>query len=144
VKPSQKLSLLLEPLYRKLRDVEVTALKRHMPSGVTLGDIRMLRAVDRVGVSGVSAVASYLEVSQPAVTVAVCRLEDRKLVVRTQTKDDGRKRALAPTSKGREIITAYRLAEDEMAALILGPIAESEKAKFVSALDKLVKSSGLT
>lgn len=143
MKPSQKLSVLLEPFYRKLREIEVTAIKRHLPNGVTLGDVKMLRAVDQVGVSGVSAVAAYLDISQPAVTVAVCRLEERKLVERLQNKADGRKRALSPTAKGREVITSYRQAQDEMAEFILAPVTDADRTKFVSAVDRLVKSTAL-
>lgn len=137
MKPSARLAPILDALYRKLRDLEKTSVGKHLPRGVTLGDVRVLRAVDRVGELGVSAVAQALGTSQPAATVAVARLEARGLVARAPNSADGRRKQLVLTAKGRQVEQAHSAADLEAAEAMLSPLAKSERAQLVELLDKL-------
>jgi DNA-binding MarR family transcriptional regulator len=142
MKPSARLASVLDALYRRLREIEKTALARHLPRGVTLGDVRVLRAVDRVGAAGVSAVATFLGTSQPAATVAVARLEGRGLVVRAANATDGRRKALALTTKGRQIEQSHSAADAEAAELILGAVPKNDRNALVELLAKLAAGEG--
>jgi len=104
---------------------------------VTLGDVRVLRAVDRVGASGVSAVATFLGTSQPAATVAVARLEGRGLVVRAANAADGRRKALALTAKGRQIEQSPGSADSDAAEAILAAVPKNDRTALVDLLAKL-------
>jgi len=137
MKPSAKLASVLDALYRRLREIERSALSRHLPRGVTLGDVRVLRAVDRVGASGVSAVATFLGTSQPAATVAVARLEGRGLVVRAANAADGRRKALALTAKGRQIEQSHGSADSDAAEAILAAVPKNDRTALVDLLAKL-------
>jgi DNA-binding MarR family transcriptional regulator len=140
MKPNARLASVLDALYRRLREIERAALARHLPRGVTLGDVRVLRAVDRVGAAGVSAVATFLGTSQPAATVAVARLEGRGLVVRAANASDGRRKALALTAKGRQIEQSHAAADADAAELILAGVSKNDRNALVELLAKL--SSG--
>jgi DNA-binding MarR family transcriptional regulator len=134
MKPSARLALVLDDLQRRLRDIEKAALAKHLPKGVTPGDVRVLRAVDRVGVAGVSAVADFLGTSQPAATVAVARLETRGLVARAANSTDGRRKALALTAKGRTIEQAHLQADADAAEAILARVARGDRAGLLELL----------
>ena len=138
MKPNARLVSVLDALYRRLREIERAALARHLPRGVTLGDVRVLRAVDRVGAAGVSAVATFLGTSQPAATVAVARLEGRGLVVRAANAADGRRKALALTAKGRQIEQSHAAADADAADVILAAIPKNDRNALVELLAKLV------
>ena len=143
MKPSARLATVLDALYRRLREVERTALSRNLPRGVTLGDVRVLRAVDRVGASGVSAVATFLGTSQPAATVAVARLEGRGLVVRAANAADGRRKALALTTKGRQIEQSHDAADVDAAELLLSSVPKADRAQLVELLTKLASNEAV-
>jgi len=137
MKPSARLASVLDSLMRKLRELERESLSRHLPRGVTPGDVRVLRAVERVGAAGVSAVATFLGTSQPAATVAVARLEGRGLVVRASNAVDGRRKALALTAKGRQIEASHAEADAEVAEKLLGKLAKGDRAAAVEMLAKI-------
>lgn len=140
MKSSARLASLLDALHRRLRDIERAALaKQPGLRGVTLGDLRVLRAVDRVGASGVSAVALHLGTSQPAATVAVARLEGRGLVVRATNAADGRRKALALTTKGRQIEQAHQVADGDVADAILSSVPRNDRAALIDLLEKVTK-----
>ncbi len=136
MKPSARLAPILDPLLRKLREVERKATAKHLPRGVTAGDARVMRAVERVGDQGVSAVAEELGTSQPAATVAIGRLEARGLVTRTSASD-GRKKPLALTARGRQLEVAHAAADVEAAEALLAPLAKAERAQLVELLAKI-------
>jgi DNA-binding MarR family transcriptional regulator len=137
MKASARLAPVLDALYRKLRDLEKTSIGKHLPRGVTLGDVRVLRAVSSVGDAGVSAVAGALGTSQPAATVAIARLESRGLVHRVASAADGRKKQLALTAKGRQVEQAHGTADLEAAEALLAPLGKNEKTQMVELLVKL-------
>jgi DNA-binding MarR family transcriptional regulator len=139
MKPSARLSTLLDALQRRLRDAEKGVLRKHLPRGVTAGDVRVLRAVARVGEQGVSAVAHALGTSQPAATVAIARLESRGWVARAPNSADGRRKQLALTSKGRQLEQAHGAAHAEMAEVLLGPLPRADRAAFVELLARLLE-----
>ena len=134
MKPSVRLASVLDDLNRRLREIEKAAFDKHLPRGVTLGDVRVLRAVDRVGVSGVSSVADFLGTSQPAATVAVARLETRGLVARAANATDGRRKALALTAKGRQIEHAHLQADADAAEAILARVAKGDRSALIDLL----------
>lgn len=139
MKPSARLASILDSLQRRLRDAEKASLARHLPRGVTAGDVRVLRAVDRVGDQGVSAVAVALGTSQPAATVAIARLETRGLVARAPSSADGRRKQLALTSKGRQLEQAHAQADGDIADAFLAPLSKGDRAALVDLLAKLVE-----
>lgn len=139
MKPSARLATILDALQRRIRDAEKSSLAKHLPRGVTAGDVRVLRAVDRVGDQGVSAVAHVLGTSQPAATVAIARLESRGLVARAPSSADGRRKQLALTNKGRQLEQAHGAAHTEMAEALLGPLSRADRVTFVELLAKIVE-----
>lgn len=139
MKPSARLATILDALQRRIRDTEKGSLAKHLPRGVTAGDVRVLRAVDRVGGQGVSAVAHALGTSQPAATVAIARLESRGLVARAPSSADGRRKQLALTNKGRQLEQSHAAAHAEMAEALLGPLSRAERVTFVELLAKIVE-----
>jgi DNA-binding MarR family transcriptional regulator len=140
MKPSARLAAVLDDLLRRLREVEKAALSRHLPKGVTLGDVRVLRAIDRVGASGVSAVADFLGTSQPAATVAVARLETRGMVARAANATDGRRKALTLTAKGRQVEVAHVQADADAADVLLAKLPKQERAALLEALVALAST----
>jgi len=140
MKPSARLATILDAVTRKMRDAERASLAKHLPRGVTAGDARVLRAVDRVGDQGVSAVAVTLGTSQPAATVAIARLEARGLVARAPSSADGRRKQLALTTKGRQLEQAHNAADADTAEAILSLLPKSDRVQFVELLAKLAAS----
>lgn len=139
MKPSARLATILDALQRRIREAEKGSLAKHLPRGVTAGDVRVLRAVDRVGEQGVSAVANALGTSQPAATVAIARLESRGLVARAPSSADGRRKQLALTNKGRQLEQAHAAAHAEMAESLLQPLSRADRTVFVELLAKIVE-----
>lgn len=140
MKPSARLATILDAVTRKMRDAERASLAKHLPRGVTAGDARVLRAVDRVGDQGVSAVAVALGTSQPAATVAIARLEARGLVARAPSSADGRRKQLALTTKGRQLEQAHNAADADTAEAILSLLPKTDRAQFVELLARLAAS----
>lgn len=140
MKSSARLAPLLDAFLRRLSDIERGALARQPGlRGVTRGDVRVLRAVDRVGVSGVSAVAQHLGTSQPAATVAVARLEERGLVVRATNATDGRRKALGLTAKGRQIEQAHQLADVDAAEALLACVPRNDRGVLLDLFEQIAK-----
>ncbi|MBI2392976.1 MAG: MarR family transcriptional regulator [Deltaproteobacteria bacterium] len=139
MKPSARLASILDSLQRRLRDAEKASFAKHLPRGVTAGDVRVLRAVDRVGDQGVSAVAVALGTSQPAATVAIARLETRGLVARAPSSADGRRKQLALTTKGRQVEQAHGQADGDSAEAFLAPLSKGDRAALVELLAKLLE-----
>jgi DNA-binding MarR family transcriptional regulator len=137
MKPSARLATLLDALQRKLRDAERESLAKHLPRGITPGDVRVLRAVDRVGEQGVSAIAQALGTSQPAATVAIARLEARGLVARAGNPTDGRKKPLALTTRGRAVEQAHTSADLDTAEALLATVPKAERGPLVDLLAKV-------
>lgn len=129
-----RLAAAIDPLYRKLKDIEKFTLIKHLPQGVTLGDVRVLRAVEQVGSSGVSAIAGFLGTSQPAATVAIARLEGRGLVARELNSTDGRRKALALTPKGKQIEQSHATADIDTAEMLLAGVSKEEQSHFAELL----------
>jgi DNA-binding MarR family transcriptional regulator len=140
MKSSARLATLLDAIQRRFREIERTSIaKQPGLRGVTVGDVRVLRAVDRVGVSGVSAVALHLGTSQPAATVAVARLEGRGLVVRAANAADGRRKALSLTTKGRQIEQSHQAADAEAAEMLLTCVPRNDRGLLIDLLEKVAK-----
>lgn len=132
--PKARLAVAIDTLYRRLREVERQAFAKHKQQDITLGDFRVLRAVERVGVKGVSAVAEYLGTTQPAATVAVARLEGRGLIARSSDQKDARRKSLVLTVKGKQYEQAHSAADLEAAELLLASIPKAEQQEFVEQL----------
>ncbi len=141
MKASARLAPILDGLQRRLRDVERDTLAKHLPRGVTAGDVRVLRAVELVGEQGVSAVAQALGTSQPAATVAIARLEARGLVARAPSATDARKKPLALTNRGRAVEQAHGHADLDAAEVILSSVPKAQRGALVDLLAKIAVSS---
>jgi len=139
MRPAESLSKLLDALHRKLRAVQRVSLGRHLPRGVTLGEAKVVRAVERVGNSGVSVIAQYLDLSHPSAASLIGKLRERGLIAIQQAGTaDGRKKRLRLTVKGAEVEEAQATAEREAAEMLLSALNKEEQIAFVLLLEKVV------
>ncbi|MBK7399119.1 MAG: MarR family transcriptional regulator [Myxococcales bacterium] len=141
MKPAARPAAVVSAFSRRLRDLERGTLEQRLPRGLTTGDARVLRAVERVGSLGVSAIAAHLGTSQPAATVAIARLVDRSLVTVTAHSGDARRKVLVLSAKGRQIEASLGEAEAAIAEALLAILPRSARAAAVDLLAALVPKS---
>jgi DNA-binding MarR family transcriptional regulator len=75
---------------------------------ITVPQLVLLDAIEEDGRSGVGAVATYTGLTQPTVTRGAAALERDGLVRRGSADDDGRRRILTLTDRGRGLLMAKR------------------------------------
>lgn len=140
MKPAARPAAIVAAFSRRLREIERAALEARLPRGLTAGDARVVRAVERVGNLGVSAVAAHLGTSQPAATVAIARLVERGLVTVSGHAGDARRKVLALSAKGRQVEGVLAEAEVAVADALLGGLSRAGKGAAVELLEQLAKA----
>lgn len=104
--------------------------------------IRILRRVME-GPATVSGLAHELEVSKAFVSKSVKSLVRKKMVERTQDKDDMRVKTITMTRAGRETMSARSRARIERSARILERIQVEEIHGMVKSLREIVGKAGV-
>jgi DNA-binding MarR family transcriptional regulator len=103
-------------------------LRQTRPVGeLTVAQISALQSLDAAGALTPRELADIERVQPPTMTRIVARLEERGLVQRTPHPSDGRQVILAPSARGRELITAYGRARDEWLATRLAALTPEER-----------------
>ncbi len=141
MKPAARPAAVVAAFSRRLRELERSTLEERLPRGLTAGDARVLRAVERVGNLGVSAIAGHLGTSQPAATVAIARLVDRGLVTVTAHSGDARRKVLVLSARGRQIEGSLAEAEAAMAEALLAVLPRNARSAAVDLLAQLAATS---
>jgi DNA-binding MarR family transcriptional regulator len=91
--------------------------------------------IDQVTIAGLAA----LDTSTAA---SVCtRLEERALVRRAQAGDDRRKKSLALTERGEEIVRSSGARVARLRDRVLAPLAPREREQFLRLLKRLVEAN---
>ena len=136
MKPARSAAV-VSHLARRLRELERAAFERLLPRGVTMGDARVVRAVERVGLLGVSAIAAHLGTSQPAATVAIARVVAQGLVAQSAHATDGRRKVLILTSRGKQVDAAHGAVDAQIADGLLSALPKSARAAALELLERL-------
>jgi DNA-binding MarR family transcriptional regulator len=91
--------------------------------------------------SGVSqiALANELGMDRASMMAIVDRLEERGMIVRKRSAEDGRRQELAVTAKGRKVLAQAKTALHDHEKWIAGKFSRGELAGFVAALKRLAR-----
>ena len=109
---------------------------------ITLGQVSILKRLDREGPHAVADLARLDKISHQSVTVSVAALVERDLVRRTPDPHDGRRKVLELTAAGRRLLTERREAgQERLAEAIsreLNPAEQARLAEVVPLLQRLL------
>lgn len=123
ITPVQLAALLRESIARVNR-----RLRQTRPVGdLTIAQISVLQSLEGAGAMTPRELAEAERVAPPTMTRIVARLEERELIQRTPHPTDGRQVFLAPSARGRELLTAYSRARDEWLATRLAGLNAEER-----------------
>ncbi len=138
------------PVLRRVAPVQLAALLRDSitrfnrrlrqtrPVGdITIAQISALQSLDAAGALTPRELADLERVQPPTMTRIIGRLEERELIQRTPHPTDGRQVILAPSARGRELLTAYSRARDEWLARRLAALTAEERDTVLRAADIL-------
>ncbi|TQV88646.1 MarR family winged helix-turn-helix transcriptional regulator [Aliikangiella coralliicola] len=78
-------------------------------------------------------------VSMPTMSKLVDELQKDNLVIRAQSKDDGRQRWIVPTQKGLQIFAEAALASKEKWEKKLGDLSKEQQQTLLESLDLLLE-----
>jgi DNA-binding MarR family transcriptional regulator len=122
----RSLSLVLEQLVPLLRTLAA--------GGVSATAFAVLARLDRGGDARLTELATAENVSQPAMTQLVNRMEDDGLVVRKRSGEDRRGVLVGLAPHGREILRARRERRVELLDELAGRLDEADRAALLGAL----------
>jgi DNA-binding MarR family transcriptional regulator len=133
VSPVQLAALLRDSITRVNR-----RLRQTRPVGdITIAQISALQSLDSAGALTPRELADVERVQPPTMTRIIGRLEERELIQRTPHPTDGRQVILAPSPRGRDLLTAYTRARDEWLAGRLAALTAEERDTVARAADIL-------
>jgi DNA-binding MarR family transcriptional regulator len=111
-------------------------------ASVTLQQVILLRRLDEMRESTVSALAERLGMSLPSVSQMVDRLHRLGLVSRTEAGDDRRKKHIALTPGGRALIDLLETARAEEFEIGFALLSASVQARLAEALSEALRELG--
>lgn len=117
----------LERLYRLFRRLST-------PSELSLTTVGTLSTLEQSGPCRLTELAGREEVTQPAMTQIVSRLQESGLAARATDPADGRVVRVHITEAGREALARRRTARAEKLTELLARLSPAEQAALTSAL----------
>lgn len=139
-KPTLKHNKLDENVGYQLRMAYV-AVRRHFESAMEKLDLTqkqtsVLWLIDaNAGVSQI-ALANELSMDRASMMAIVDRLEERGLIVRKRSTEDGRRQELYATAKGRKVLAQAKTAIQDHEKWMTAKFSRAELAAFVGALKR--------
>ncbi|MGZ8867270.1 MAG: MarR family winged helix-turn-helix transcriptional regulator [Thermoanaerobaculia bacterium] len=125
--------------------LELSLLRELGAAPITPRQLQILRFIDTAH-HHIDDVAKFLEVTGPAATQALDRLERLGLVIRTPSGDDRRLKFLSCSEKGKKLIESYGSLETERVDAILSRFSSSEVSVMAGLLERfslaLIDSGG--
>lgn len=123
---------------RAVRDVIEADVLREVANGkLTLSHLKLLYLVAHTNSVTIGDAATFLGVSSPAASKTVEKLVRRRLLRRTDIRDDRRSSELSLTEPGRKILEAYETARDQKAADIFSQYSLEVLRETAEVLDHL-------
>lgn len=110
-------------------------------SGLGLSEHEMIHAVNRCPGISQDGVAKKLEKDKGAVTRMAQNLERKGYLIRVQSEEDGRQKALYVTEKGREIKNSTARCEAFYYHWLLDGLEEERKRQFLDTLELIYQKS---
>jgi len=117
--------------------------RRLLASGVTVAEWVVLREMFDEEETAPSVLAERMGMTRGGVSKLVERLVGKKLVRRSERRDDRRYQSIALTAAGRAMVPKLATLGDENDAEFLAPLTVKERAALMSVMKKLVQAHGL-
>lgn len=108
--PDLALGELLQEFVNRVSHMQGRLLNLFAEESVTLQQILLLRRLQELGESTPSALAERMHMSLPAVSQMIDRLFLLRLLTRKEAPDDRRKKSIAVTARGRDLLERVRKA----------------------------------
>ena len=113
MKKDAELGGILYRLYRDAMELESIATKgSEACEDLTVNELYLIESISAYTKDGkgpaISTIASALDITRPSATVAVNKLTDKEMVVKTASEDDGRSVRVKLTDKGEKALAAHR------------------------------------
>lgn len=112
--------------------------------GVTVSEWVALRELFVDEPPSAATLMHRLGMTKGAVSKVLARLEDKKLVRRKTSREDGRAQTLELTAAGRKLVPALASLADENDAYFFDALSNFEHQQLVTTLKKLVELNQLT
>lgn len=118
--------------------VEPRLLAAWRATGITFSQRRLLRQL-REGPRAAGEVAASLEISAPALTRQLTRLEERGVISRTTDTSDRRKVIVDLTAEGKRVLTGYQVFTGSPIARAARHLTAVQRQSVIESLALLVK-----
>ena len=105
------------------REMRCMSSQRMHQAGLSVGHYHLTSMLERHGPLPMSRVADLLDVSMPAATGIIDRLEERGLAVRVRVADDRRVVLVQLTDTGRQALQDVEVLKDTMLETVLSRLA---------------------
>lgn len=130
---------LLQELVNRVSHLQGRTLTVLTEESVTLQQVLLLRRLQQVGESTPSELAERMRMSPPAVSQMIERLFQLRLLTRKEASEDRRKKNIAVTARGRDLLERVRKARAaEYAAGVCG-LSAKVRADLVAVLRRALE-----
>ena len=138
---------MLYKLYHGVVKLETDELKENKAcSGLTVNELNLIECIRSLtkGTSGptISAIASELDITRPSTTVAVNKLVNKKMAVKTGCSNDGRSVRVKLSAKGEKAYAAHHTYQSALLKEAREYFTEAEFKAVSESLTKLYKFFG--
>jgi DNA-binding MarR family transcriptional regulator len=106
---------------------------------ITIPQFWVLEYLSRQGVSRMSDIAAFLNVTKPAATGIIDRLLNQQLVSRTDDTEDRRVIWIAINAKGKTIVEHIKEQKNRTLVHIFSKISPTERSQYLHILEEIAK-----
>jgi DNA-binding MarR family transcriptional regulator len=130
---------LLQDLINRIAHRRGELLRVFAEESVTLQQVLLLRQLQQLGDSTPSVLAGHMHMSLPAVSQMLDRLFVLKLLTRREAEDDRRRKQVALTARGREVLLRVRQARTAEYAAGLASLPRKLRAELADVLRRALE-----
>lgn len=124
---------------RRLRQITAAIFATETAAfGVTSQQYTTLRALSEFPSLEQNELCTYLDLDRSTIATLLVRLEEKKLIRRTPSERDRRRKHVALTARGRHVLAAMAPALERVQERLLEPLGPAERAAFGRMLKRLV------
>ena len=130
---------MLIALYDKILRVEEDFLRGGSGDGISIREMHTIEYIGKSGSKGrtLSDIAGFLEVARPSVTVAVRKLEQKGMLIKSGCAMDGRVVRVTLTREGRRAYMHHMRFHALMVSELDSELGDDEKNTLINAISKL-------
>ncbi len=133
----QLVSELLADSFTSVLSIEEFSLKNRLTEGLSISELRTIRAVGMYEQNPMNVIANRLDVTLATLTVAVTKLEKKGFVKRTRSEVDRRQVLVALTTKGKQAYRVHGLFYKRLINNAIEELSPEEEKVLAQALAKV-------